>query len=55
MPTCPSCGGEVRQRYDRGPFPTYCGPLCKKRAENRRLRQLARIGAAVEQATRGML
>jgi hypothetical protein len=55
MPTCPQCGGEVEQRHSYGPHPTYCGPLCRKRAERERIKRLYHLGAAVEQATRGLL
>ena len=34
---CPECGAPVQRRSTRGPFPTFCGALCKKARANRRL------------------
>lgn len=34
---CPECGGSVARRSARGPFPTFCGPDCKKAHSNRHI------------------
>lgn len=32
---CPECGGVVVRRSAKGPFPTFCGPECKRSHANR--------------------
>ena len=31
---CPYCGGTVRRKSDRGPFPSYCTPECRRSQNN---------------------
>lgn len=37
LPICPNCGGEVKRKSDRGPFPTFCSTECRKEKGNRDL------------------
>jgi hypothetical protein len=34
---CPNCGGEVKRKSERGPFPTFCSDECRKEKGNRDL------------------
>lgn len=37
MAICPNCGGEVKRKAERGPFPTFCSTECRKEKGNRDL------------------